>query len=87
MGTSALEAVAGERGSGAAVPGRAGVVVRLAGELASLVAAGDLEGARLVHETIGRLVAPVVRSAEAATDGANVVDLEAERTRRASRSG
>ena len=58
-------------------------VARLAGELASLAAAGDLEGVRMVHETIGRLVAPSPRPAEQVTGGAVVVDLEAERERRA----
>ncbi len=58
-------------------------MVRLAGELGALVTAGDLEGARAVHETIGRLLAPV-RAVEHAA-GAVVVDLEAERGRRAGR--
>ena len=62
--------------------GRSGVMVRLAGELGALVTAGDLEGARAVHETIGRLLAPV-RPVE--RPGAVVVDLEAERERRAGR--
>lgn len=71
-------------GKGAPATGRAGVVARLAGELAALAAAGDLEGARVVQETIGRLLSPVVRSGEDAA-GAVVVDLEAERERRAGR--
>jgi len=52
-------------------------VARLAGELAAPAAAGDLEGGRLSHETIGRLVAPV-RSSEEGARAAVVVDLEAE---------
>ncbi len=60
---------------------RAAAVGRLAGELASLAADGDLEGARAVHETIGRLLAPVARAGEGAARGAVVVDLAAERAR------
>ena len=58
------------------------MIGRLAGELAALVAAGDLEGARLVHETIGRLLVPSGRASTDASGGAVVVDLEAERERR-----
>ena len=59
------------------------MIARLAGECAALVAAGDLEGARLVNETIGRLLASTGRTSTDAS-GAVVVDLEAERERRAS---
>lgn len=40
-----------------AVTGRAATIGRLAAELASLTAAGDLDGARAVQETIARLLA------------------------------
>ena len=66
-------------GGGASVPNqgsaRAGVLATLAGELARLSAAGDLEGARVLNETIGRLLG-------SAAPGAAVVDLGAERARR-----
>lgn len=61
---------------------RANAVGRLAGELASLAAAGDLEGARAVHETIGRLLAP----ASHPTSEGLVIDLDTERARRVGRS-
>ena len=64
---------------------RAGAIARLAGELAALAAAGDLEGARLVQETIGRLLAPAARTSTDASGGALVVDLDAERERRTGR--
>jgi hypothetical protein len=54
---------------------RAAVLATLAGELARLSAAGNLEGARILNETIGRLLG-------SATPGAPVVDLGAERARR-----
>ena len=87
------EAVGPRLDQPAAIPqqGRMSTVTRLAGELASLAAAGDLEGVRLVQETIARLVAldPVAGggSSRAAPPGvaAVVVDLEAERTRRSRR--
>lgn len=62
---------------------RAAAVGRLAGELASLAADGDLEGARAVHETIGRLLAPATRTADDTGRSAVVVDLEAARIRSA----
>ena len=52
---------------------------RLAGELAVLLGAGDVDAARLVHEKIGAALRPA--------EGAAVVDLEAERARRARRAG
>jgi hypothetical protein len=52
-----------------------GALATLAGELARLSAAGDIEGARILNETIGRLLG-------SATPGAAVVDLGAERARR-----
>ncbi|MEZ4297396.1 MAG: hypothetical protein R3B70_20695 [Polyangiaceae bacterium] len=55
--------------------------MRLADELGELVAAGDLEAAREVYETIGRLLARVVRTGDDGA-GAVVVDLEAERRAR-----
>jgi hypothetical protein len=61
--------------------GRAATIGRLAAELGALVTAGDLEAARDVHETIGRLLGPV-RSAEDGARGAVVIDLEAERRAR-----
>jgi hypothetical protein len=54
---------------------RAGALATLAGELARLSTAGDLEGARVLNETIGRLLG-------SAAPGAAVVDLGAERARR-----
>ena len=66
-------------GGGGSVPNqgsaRAGALATLAGELARLSAAGDLEGARILNETIGRLL-------DSATPRAAVVDLGAERVRR-----
>jgi len=55
---------------------RAALAADLAGHLARLLAAGDVEGARITHETIGRLL--VTEPSE----GAAVVDLAAERRRR-----
>lgn len=54
---------------------RAAAVATLAAEFARLSAAGDLEGARILNETIGRLLG-------AAMPGAAVVNLGAERARR-----
>jgi hypothetical protein len=54
---------------------RAAAVATLAAELARLSAAGDLEGARILNETIARLLG-------SAAPGAAVVDLGAERARR-----
>jgi hypothetical protein len=58
--------------------GRAGLLGRLASELADLAAAGDLEGARIVSEAITRLLGT-------AAPGASLIDLEDERRRRAPR--
>jgi hypothetical protein len=80
-GTSASMSVSPPDRIGETYSARMSTVARLAGELASLAAAGDIEGVRLVHETIGRLVAPA-RSAEEGPRGAVVIDLEAERERR-----
>jgi hypothetical protein len=55
---------------------RASLLARLAGELAALTTAGDLEAARVVNETIGRLLA------RPAGEHAAVVDLAAEREKR-----
>jgi len=72
-------------GPSPARPGaRMSAVARLAGELAALAAAGDVEGAHLMHETIGRLLAPA-HVADERVGGAVVVDLDAERERRAAR--
>jgi hypothetical protein len=57
---------------------RAAVLARLARDLGELAAAGDLDGARIVHETIGRLLVPPGGGGE----GAQVIDLAAERDRR-----
>jgi hypothetical protein len=63
----------------------------LAGELARLAAAGDHEGARILHETIGRLLAAPVRETaapperETGESGAPVVNLGDERRRRGTR--
>jgi hypothetical protein len=65
---------AGGGGAGSSSP-RAAVLATLAGELARLSAAGDLEGARILNETIGRLLG-------SAAPGAAVVDPGAERARR-----
>jgi hypothetical protein len=54
---------------------RAAVVATLAGHVAALAAAGDLEGARVVHETLGKLLG-------AAGEASRVVDLETERRKR-----
>lgn len=62
---------------------RAEAVRRLAGELAALAAAGDLEGAAVLNEAMGRLLAPPTRRSAGST--ATVIDLEAERVRRAVR--
>jgi hypothetical protein len=62
-------------GGAASSSPRAAVLATLAGELARLSAAGDLEGARVLNETIGRLIG-------AAAPGTPVVDLGAERARR-----
>lgn len=44
------------RGRAASSSPRAGVLATPAGELARLSAAGDLDGARILNETIGRLL-------------------------------
>jgi hypothetical protein len=63
------------------VDARAQLLGRLAGELAALAAAGDLDGCRILNETIGALLsrpaAPPEGSAEQTRDGAAVVDLAA----------
>ena len=55
--------------------GRAGVLSRLASELAGCAMAGDLEVARIVNETIARLLG-------AATPSALMLELRAKRERR-----
>lgn len=55
---------------------RATALEHLAADVARLAAAGDLEGARALHEVLGRLLGHVAR------DGAGVVDLARERDRR-----
>ena len=82
--TSAPDSGARDGAVRPALTGRAATIGRLADELGALVAAGDLEAAREVHETIGRLLGSV-RSAGEGARGAVVVDLEAERERRAGR--
>lgn len=64
---------------------RAALLAHLTGDMGAALVAGDLEAAKVAHEAIGRLLAPVVHSAEAG-DGAKVVDLDAERARRAGRN-
>jgi hypothetical protein len=59
---------------------RATRIGRLAAEMAAAYAEGDVEGARAVHEAIGRLLA--APAAAQASDGAPVVDLARERERR-----
>jgi len=54
---------------------RADLASDLAGHVARLLAAGDVEGARVAGDAMMRLLA-------AAPDGAGVVDLAAERARR-----
>ncbi len=61
--------------------GRSRAVAQLAGVLGSLAAAGDIEGARHIHESIGHLLGSIANRNE----GAMVVSLEAERQRRAGR--
>jgi len=56
---------------------RASLAAELAAHVAKLLAAGDLEGARIAHEAMGRLLA-----APQPGDGAHVVDLAEERRRR-----
>ena len=60
---------------------RGDAIGRLAGMLATFAAAGDLEGARAMLDAIGRLVGQT-RSFHARGE---VVNLEAERLRRAGR--
>jgi hypothetical protein len=58
------------------VPPRAALLAHLGAAVAAAVATGDLEGARVVHEAIGKLLA-------LPSDGAApVVDLDVERRRR-----
>ena len=64
---------------GASPNPRAATLARLAEDLRALAAAGDLEGARIVHETIARLL-----GAEGGS-GAAVMDLSRERERRGGR--
>jgi hypothetical protein len=64
-----------------AAAGRGDAVARLAGMLATFATGGDIEGARAMHEAIGRLLG----AAPARAEGAAVVDLEAERKRRTGR--
>ncbi len=65
---------------------RTALLAHLSADMTAALAAGDLEAAAVAHEAIGRLLAPVMRSAEDAGDGAKVVDLDAERVRRAGRN-
>jgi hypothetical protein len=55
------------------------VLARLAHDLGELAAAGDLDAARVLHETIGKLLAPPPGGGG---EGARVIDLAAERDRR-----
>jgi hypothetical protein len=59
---------------------RAARIGRLAAEMAAAYAEGDVEGARAVHEAIGKILA--APAAAQASDGAPVVDLARERERR-----
>jgi hypothetical protein len=61
---------------GAPANPRAALAADLAGHMARLLAAGDVEGARITHETIGRLLGGEP------SGGAVVLDLAAERRRR-----
>ena len=58
--------------------GRSEAIGRLAGMLATFAAQGDTEGARAMHDAIGRLLGTVAGRGE----GATVVDLEAVRQAR-----
>jgi hypothetical protein len=60
------------------------VLATLAHDLGTLAAAGDLDGCRILTDTIGRLLAPPVREGAAPPPaaGADVVDLAAEREKR-----
>jgi hypothetical protein len=75
-GAVAVSTAAGEPPSGVVASPRAALVADLAGHLAQLLAAGDIEGARLAHETIGRLLATEPGGSTA------VLDLASERRRR-----
>jgi hypothetical protein len=55
--------------------------VRLAEDMRAAVVAGDVEAACVAHEAIGRLLGP----APVTATSADVVDLAAERERRAPR--
>ncbi len=56
---------------------RAAAIAALYPHAAALALGGDLEGARLLHETIGRLLGDGV-----AVAGAEVLDLSSERRKR-----
>ena len=57
---------------------RVAMVKQLAAEMSRATAAGDLEVARVAHETIGRLLA-LLASGSGAEGNAAVVDLATER--------
>jgi hypothetical protein len=57
---------------------RAALAAEIAAHVARLLAAGDLEGARIAHDAMGRLLA----AEGPASGGAAVLDLAEERRRR-----
>lgn len=75
-GPVAVSSAEGVSLGGASASPRAALAADLAGHLARLLAAGDIEGARIAHEMIGRLL-----TADP-SGGAAVLDLATERRRR-----
>ncbi len=57
---------------------RAALLAHLSADMGAALAAGDLDAARIAHETIGKLMALGL----APVDGAPVIDLATERRRR-----
>ena len=67
----------------APVSPRVARVARLAAELATAYAEGDVEGARVLHEAIGKLLSAPAPVVPQSTDGdADVVGLADERRKR-----
>jgi hypothetical protein len=69
----------GDSGTGPALPPRAALIADLAGRLAELAAAGDVDAARIASDAIARLLA----APAAASEPAAVIDLAAKRGQRA----